>query len=143
MQKKILVLPIIIIIVIAAIGSQSNQSNEKNDSVFHITLADPKLYDNGIYSTTFDIEKGEYTFRFVPNGDSPQILAISLKGGDFAFSEDFKLNGTLHDTGTSEYYTWDYDGQKSILIPTQNEIFIQINPNGNLKGSVSVDIIGN
>lgn len=143
MQKKILALPIIIIIVIAAIGSQSNQSNEKNDSVFHITLADPKLYDNGIYSTTFDIEKGEYKFRFVPNGDSPQNLSISLKGDDFAFSENFKLNGTLHDTGISEYYTWDYDGQKSILIPTQNEIFIQINPNGNLKGSVSVDIIGN
>ena len=143
MQKKILVLPIIIIIVIAAIGSQSNQSNEKNDSVFHITLADPKLYDNGIYSTTFHIEKGEYKFRFVPNGDSPQNLAISLKGDDFTFSENFKLNGTLHDTGISEYYTWDYDGQKSILIPTQNEIFIQINPNGNLKGSVSVDIIGN
>jgi len=143
MQKKILVLPIIIIIVIAAIGSQSNQSNEKNDSVFHITLADPKLYDNGVYSTTFDIEKGEYKFRFVPNGDSPQNLSISLKGDDFAFSENFKLNGTLHDTGISEYYTWDYDGQKSILIPTQNEIFIQINPNGNLKGSVSVDIIGN
>ena len=144
MQKKILILPIIIIIiVIVAIDSQSNQSKEKNDSAFHITLADPKLYDNGIYSTTFDIEKGEYKFRFVPNGDSPQNLAISLKGNDFTFSEDFKLNGTLHDTGISEYYTWDYDGQKSILIPTQNEIFIQINPNGNLKGSVSVDIIGN
>ena len=144
MQKKILIVPIlIIIIVIVAIGSQSNQSNEKNDSIFHITLADPKLYDNGIYSTTFDIEKGEYKFRFVPNGDSPQNLSISLKGDDFAFSENFKLNGTLHDTGISEYYTWDYDGQKSILIPTQKEIFIQINPNGNLKGSVSVDIIGN
>jgi hypothetical protein len=144
MQKKILILPIIIIIiVIVALGSQSNQSNEKNDSVFHITLADPKQYDNGIYSSTFVIDKGEYNFRFVPNGDSPQNLTISLEGDDFGFSENFKLNGTLHETGISEYYTWDYDGQKSILILTQKEISIQINPNGNVKGSVSVDIIRN
>ena len=144
MQKKILILPIIIIIVIiVAIGSQSNQSDKKNESFFHITLADPEQYDNGVYSSTFVIEKGEYKFRFVPNGDSPQSLTISLKGHSFGFSENFKLNGTLHKTGISEYYTWDYDGQKSILIPTQKEISIQINPNGNVRGSVSVDIIRN
>ena len=144
MQKKMLILPIIIVIIIfVAIGSQSNQSDKKNESFFHITLADPKQYDNGVYSSTFVIEKGEYKFRFVPNGDSPQNLTISLKGDSFGFSENFKLNGTLHETGISEYYTWDYDGQKSILIPTQKEISIQINPNGNVKGSVSVDIIRN
>ena len=144
MQKKTLILPIIIVIIIfVAIGSQSSQSDKKNESFFHITLADPKQYDNGVYSGTFVIEKGEYNFRFVPNGDSPQNLTISLKGDSFGFSENFKLNGTLHKTGISEYYTWDYDGQKSILIPTQKEISIQINPNGNVKGSVSVDIIRN
>lgn len=143
MKKIFLIIPISIIIGVIVLGSQSDQPNTNNEPVFHVTLASPKLYENGVYSSTFDLENGEYYFRFVPNGDSPQNLTISLKGDDFAFSEDFKLNGTLHDTGISEYYTWDYDGQKSILIPTQKEIFIQINPNGNLKGSVSVDIIGN
>jgi len=143
MKKIFLIIPISIIIGVIVLGSQSDQPNTNNEPVFHVTLASPELYENGVYSSTFDLENGEYYFRFVPNGDSPQNLTISLNGDDFAFSEDFKLNGTLHDTGISEYYTWDYDGQKSILIPTQKEIFIQINPSGNLKGSVSVDIIGN
>ena len=143
MKKIFLIIPISIIIGVIVLGSQSDQPNTNNEPVFHVTLASPELYENGVYSSTFDLENGEYYFRFVPNGDSPQNLTISLNGDDFAFSEDFKLNGTLHDTGISEYYTWDYDGQKSILIPTQKEIFIQIDPNGNLKGSVSVDIIGN
>ncbi len=143
MKKIFLIIPISIIIGVIVLGSQSDQPNTNNEPVFHVTLASPELYKNGVYSSTFDLENGEYYFRFVPNGDSPRNLTISLKGDDFAFSEDFTLNGTLHDTGISEYYTWDYDGQKSILIPTQKEIFIQINPNGNLKGSVSVDIIGN
>jgi hypothetical protein len=144
MQKKFLIIPIIItIIIVVVIGSQSSQPDKKNDSFFHITLADPRQYDNEIYSDTFVIEKGQYKFRFVPNGDSPKYLTISLKGDNFEFSENFKLNGTLHKTEISEYYTWDYDGGKSILIPTQKEISIQINPNGNVRGSVSVDIIRN
>jgi hypothetical protein len=144
MQKKFLIIPIIItIIIIVVIGSQSSQLDKKNESFFHITLADPRQYDNGIYSGIFVIEKGQYKFRFVPNGDSPKNLTTSLKGDSFGFSENFKLNGTLHETEISEYYTWDYDGQKSILIPTQKEISIQINPNGNVRGSVSVDIIRN
>ena len=144
MNKKFVILPIIIIIVvIIALGSQTNPSEKKNESIFHVTLADPKLYVNGVYSSTFVLEKGEYSFRFVPNGDSPQNLAISMKGDNFEFSENFKLNGTLHETGISEYYTWDYDGEKSILILIQKEVSIQIDPNGNVKGSVSVDIIRN
>ena len=59
---------------------------------------------------------------------------------DFLFSENFKLNGTLHETGISEYYTWDYDGEKSMVVLEQQQVSIQINPNGNVKGSVSVYI---
>ena len=144
MQKKNLILPIIIIIIVIFIlGSLPNQTDEKNEIFFHITLAEPIQYVNGVYSSTFVIEKGQYEFRFVPNGDSPQNLTILLDGDDFEFSENFKLNGTLHQTSISEYYTWDYDGQKSIVIPTQKEISIQINPNGNVQGSVTVDIIRN
>ncbi len=141
MNRKFVIIPIIfIIITIVAFGSQSTESGNSEDSSFHVTLADPKLYKDGVYSSNFVFEKGDYMFRFVPNGDSPKDLTILLQGDNFHFSENFKLNGTLHETGISEYYTWDYDGEKSIKISEQEEISILINPNGNEKGSVSVYI---
>ena len=112
-------------------------------TVFHVTLADPKMYKDGIFSTDLSLDEGNYSFRFVPNGDSPKSLSISLKGDKFDFSENFKLVGTLHETSISEYYTWDYDGQKSINILEKQTIRIEINPNGNFLGSVSVDILEN
>ena len=141
MKKIFLIIPIVITMGVIVLGSQSDQPNTNNEPVFHVTLASPELYENGVYSSTFVLENGEYYFRFVPNGDSPKILTISLEGNDFEFSENFNLNGTLHETGISEYYTWDYDGEKSIILSTQKEVFLQINPNGNVLGSVSVDII--
>src|SRR3989338_9352612 len=142
MNKKIIIIPIVLII--AVIGLSFNQDDTENSNVvFHVTLADPDLYKNGIYSNTFTVNKGDYIFRFVPNGDSPQSLTILLKGENYNFSENFKLNGTLHQTGISEYYTWDYDGQKEITISSSQKIQIEINPNGNELGSVSVYIIEN
>jgi len=55
----------------------------------------------------------------------------------------FKLVGTSHQTGISEYFTWDYEGEENILIPEKQEISISIYPNGNVMGSVSVDILEN
>jgi hypothetical protein len=142
MNKKILVIPAVLIIIVLVLSF--NQIDKKNNSVvFHITLADPDLYKNGIYSNTFTVNKGNYLFKFVPNGDSPQSLTILLKGENYNFSENFKLKGTLHQTGISEYYTWDYDGQKTISIPIQQMITIEINPNGNELGPVSVDVVEN
>lgn len=142
MNKKIIIISIVLIIVV--IGLSISQDDKKNNNVvFHVTLADPDLYKNGVYSNTFTLNNGDYTFKFVPNGDSPQSLTILLKGEDFTFSENFKLKGTLHQTGISEYYTWDYVGQKTISIPSQQLISIEINPNGNELGPVSVDIIEN
>ena len=118
--------------------------NEEEDlPIFHATLADPNQYVDGVYSRSFVIDKGEYRFRFVPNGDSPQNLEISVKGEDFEFFENFSLNGALHQTGISEYYTWDYDGIKSLKIKTQQTIEITINPKGNIMGPVSVSLIEN
>lgn len=143
MNKKIIVIiPIMLIIVVIGL-SFSHDDDKNNNVVFHVTLADPDLYKNGIYSDTFIVNKGDYVFRFVPNGDSPQSLTILLKGEDYNFSENFRLKGTLHQTGISEYHTWNYDGQKAISIPTQQTIIIEINPNGNELGPVSVDIIKN
>jgi hypothetical protein len=81
-----------------------------------------------------------YEFRFVPNGDSPKILTISMSGESFRYFETFSLEGTPHETGVSTYYTWQYSGNKTIKVPSKQEIEIIINPNGNLLGPVSVDI---
>lgn len=140
MNKKIIIIPVILIIIL--IGLSFYPSEKINDdAVFHVTLADPSLYKNGIYSSTFMINEGEYTLKFVLNGDSPQHLNILLRGEDYYFSENFKLIGTLHQTGISKYYTWDYDGHKEISISIGQIMIIEINPNGNELGSVSVDII--
>lgn len=137
-------IPIIVIALIFVLSLSSESSNnQEQEIIFHATLADPNLYNNGVYVKKFTIEKGEYVFRFVPNGSSPKILSITLEGNSFNFYEDFKLIGTSHQTDISEYFTWNYDGEKVILIPEYQEISIIINPNGNVLGSVSVDILKN
>ena len=143
MNKKIVIISILLIITIFVVIF-SVEPSEKNDYVvFHVTLADPNLYVNGIYTDEFSINEGEYSFRFVPNGSSPEILSITLNGENFDFSEDFTLESTSHQTGTSEYFTWEYEGQKIIKIAKMQEISIIINPNGNVMGSISVDILEN
>lgn len=124
--------------IIASILSISLISPEKkeNTKIFHVRLADPKLYEDGIFSDTFAIENGTYKFRFVSSGDSPKVLTVALKGDSFSFSEDFKLNGTLQEPGT--YYTWKYLGQDKIQTPDEQNIQIVINPHGDILGPVSV-----
>jgi len=141
--KKIVIIPLLVIITIFVVIFSLEPSEKKDDFVFHITLADPDLYTNGVYTDTFTIDRGEYSFRFVPNGSSPKILSITLNGDNFDLSEDFKLQSISHQTETSEYFTWKYNGQKVILISEMQEISIIINPNGNVTGSVSVDILEN
>ena len=145
MNKKLIMIPIVVVILIVVVNfSLDPPSSEKeNKVVFHATLADPNLYNNGIFTEKFTIKKGEYSFGFVPNGSSPKILSITLKGENFVFSEEFELRGVPHQTGISEYFTWEYDGQKNISILEMQEITIIINPNGNEMGSVSVDILEN
>jgi hypothetical protein len=143
LNKKIIIIPIVVILSIVLVSFSSNETSEKNNILFHITLADPNLYVNDVYTEKFTLEKGEYLFRFVPNGSSPKILSIALNGDTFDYSEDFKLIGTPHQTGISEYFTWDYDGQENIFISEMQEFSITINPNGETLGSVSVDILEN
>ncbi len=132
---------VVAVLIIGLIFLDSSDSMLKEEVAFHITLADPGLYSNGVYQSSLDINEGKYFFRFVPNGDSPKILSISVVGEDLNFSEEFELIGTPHDTGISEYYTWDYDGQKTIVVPEKQKIEISINPNGDLIGPVSVDLV--
>ena len=144
MNKKIVIMAIILILGFVAfdwITGLSDEDEDINEDIFHITLADPELYVNGVYSEKFLIESGTYFFRFVPNGSSPEILSIKLIGQNYAFEENFELVGIPHESETAKYFTWKYDGNEKIIIDSSQEISISINPNGNVKGSVSVDLI--
>lgn len=143
MNKKIIIIPIVIVVAIVLVNFSSDETSKENKILFHVTLADPNLYVDGVYTEIFSLDKGEYFFRFVPNGSSPEILSITLSGDTFDFSEDFKLVGIPHQTEISEYFTWKYDGQKNIVIPEMQEVSITINPNDKPLGSVSVDILEN
>ena len=144
MNKKIVIMVIIPILGFVAfdwITGFSDQNEKINEDIFHITLADPELYANGVYTDKFLIEPGTYFFRFVPNGSSPEILSIKLIGQNYAFEENFELVGIPHESETAKYFTWKYDGNEKIIIDSSQEISISIDPNGNVKGSVSVDLI--
>ena len=77
MNKKIVLIPIVVIILSFVVIFSFEPSEKNSNIVFHVTLADPDLYTNGAYTDTFTIDKGEYSFRFVPNGSSPEILSIT------------------------------------------------------------------
>ena len=144
MNKKIVIIPIIAIVGFIAIDwitGFSDQKEKNNDIVFHITLANPELYTNGVYTDEFSIEPGTYFFRFVPNGSSPEILSIKLTSQNYEFVENYTLIGTPHESETAKYFTWEYQGKGEIIIESSKQISININPNGNVNGSVSVDLI--
>ena len=144
MNKKILIIPIIVIIGFIAIDwitGFSDQEEKIDNIIFHITLANPELYTDGVYTDEFSIEPGTYYFRFVPNGSSPQILSIKLTGQNYEFVENFNLIGIPHESETSKYFTWVYEGNGEIIINSSQNISISNNPNGNVMGSVSVDLI--
>jgi len=141
MNKKSIGILIILIVTILSVSISMNSEEKDDNMVFHITLADPELYTNGIYTNNFTMEPGTYFFRFVPNGSSPEILSIKLSGQNYNFIENFNLKGIPHESETSKYFTWKYEGVKNITIDSMEEITIIINPNGNVMGSVSIDII--
>ena len=112
-----------------------------NRTIFHATLADPDLYVDGVYTDTFRAGPGEYLVRFVPSGDSPPALSIEIEGQSFSFAGEYTLRGTLHDTGISEYYTWEYLGPDRISVPDSQSLVIMVDPRGSTEGSVSVSLI--
>ena len=141
MNKKSIGILIILIVTILGVSISMNSEEKDDNVVFHVTLANPELYTNGIYTNNFTIEPGTYFFRFVPNGSSPEILSIKLSGQNYSFIENFNLKGIPHESETSKYFTWEYEGVKNITIDSIEEITIIINPNDNVMGSVSIDII--
>ena len=139
MSKKPIIGGIILaaIIGVVFVGAQINPDNPENKEqvVFHVTLADPALYDRegGLYSGYIKgLEEGWYEFRFVTSGDSPHRLSIELwqldgrsavvqnvfldeyvKYSDVPIFRDyFDIQRTLVETEMSSWYTWDYSGEK-------------------------------
>lgn len=156
MSRGRAILAIVIILIIGGIiggalmppaDDDSSQSDPEGlvaqEPVYHVTLASPEAYTGEMYSSTFTVPEdagGQYVFDFVPNGSSPALLSITLKSdNDTIYSEDFSLVGTKHEAGFGgEYYTWEYQGNDVAIIPGDTEILIEIDPNGNTQGSVSV-----
>ncbi len=142
-MKKIIYLIVPVIIAIFIVFSLEQPRTENSIMVYHVTLADPKLYTNGIFTDNFQIQKGSYQINFVPNGDSPRLLTIILKGMSLTYDQDFKLHGIEHNTGISTYYTWEYLGANLVDVPEDQSLQIIINPHGATLGSISVELIKN
>lgn len=140
MRRKLGVIILVVAVIIVFIGISSDGEG-KDHRIFHVTLADPQLYVNGVFAEEFVLEVGEYRLRFTPNGGSPKDLSITVTGESILLEENFKLNGTLHDTGISQYHTWEYLGSNILTNNQMQTVQIIINPNGDLLGPVSVSLL--
>ena len=166
MNKKPIIGGIILAAIIGVIfvGAQINPDNPENEKspnseVWSTRIAGPEfdnIWDHRYSSIALE-RTVPYKFDFVPMGDSPERLKISVGGkgtGVEVFAEMFILEGTLVDTGISEYYTWDYTGNKNFEISTQQCLHINyefsfggctyeitVERYGNLKGSVSISLL--
>jgi len=171
-NKKPIIGGIILVAIIGVVyaGAQINPDNPENEEVvFHVTLADPALYDCVTisvheyceYREVFFVEDGIYEFRFVPNGDSPQKLSVEL---DYSPSTEWQvadkgrhvslhyvLVGNLVEEGMSSWYTWKYqidssrvnlgDGETGFKIDEPQQVEISIDPRGYLNGPISIELV--
>ena len=147
MKKSSLAIVGLAAVVIAVVVFSSPKDNvQDSDYAYHVNLSESKYGEFGVYEESFEIGGEDcqrfcdYKFRFVPNGDSPQTLSVLISGYNTSFSEDFQLVGTLVETDISQYYTWDYDGQKIFQVTGLEKVKIIIDPHENTKGTVSVYI---
>ena len=152
-RKKPIVGGIILaaIIGLVAAGAQINPEysvDEKhpNSEIWSKRIAGPEFANDSILkSSPITLERNvQYKFEFVPMGDSPERIKISIGG---VFSETFVLEKTLVDTGISKYYTWEYVGKENVLISNQQcpnqktcNYEVTVERFGNLEGSVSISL---
>jgi hypothetical protein len=141
MQKIFFIIPITLIVVFLMVVL--SESPNQDEDFFHIILANSNSYENGIFSKTVFFTQGNYIFKFVPNGSSPENITIRLIGENHISNYEFLLKGNLQETGISEYFTWEYLGEKEIQIDYDQNLQIEIDPNGQTDGSVSVYIMEN
>ena len=159
MNKKPIIGGIILVAIIGVVyaGAQINPDNPENEKspnseVWSTRIAGPEFdnISNHRYEPITLERKVPYEFHFVPMGDSPERLKISVVWsgqGVEVFSELFVLEKTLVDTGISKYYTWEYVGKENVLISNQHcpnqktcNYDITVERFGNLEGSVSISL---
>ena len=152
------------IIVSMAYGAQMNPGGNEQRSggeVWNFRISGEEFNDiSTIRAGLPALEGGTYKIGFVPMGDSPAKIELTIKGKwtenyrvepswGTIFSEEFILEKSLVDTGISKYYTWEYIGQKYVQIPklegkipsSDEPIYeITISRYGNLEGSVSISL---
>ena len=152
-RKKSIIGGIILaaIIGLVAAGAQINPEysvgeERPNSEVWNKRIAGPEFANDSILkSSPITLERNvQYKFDFVPMGDSPERIKISIGG---VFSETFVLEKTLVDTGISKYYTWEYIGKENVLVSNQQcpnqktcDYEITVERFGNLEGSVSISL---
>ena len=152
------------IVVSMAYGASMNPGGDEQRSggeIWNFRISGEEFNDiSTIKAGLGVIEGGTYKIGFVPMGDSPAKIKLTINGkwtesynvepswGQI-FSEEFVLEKSLVDTGISKYYTWQYIGQKYVQIPelegkipsSDEAIYeITINRSGNLEGSVSISL---
>ncbi|MBT5171944.1 MAG: hypothetical protein HOL90_06685 [Candidatus Nitrosopelagicus sp.] len=152
------------IIVSIAYGASMNPDGDEQRSggeIWNFRISGEEFNDISTITAGLGvIEGGTYKIGFVPMGDSPAKIKLTIKGKwtesynvepswGTIFSEEFVLEKSLVDTGISKYYTWEYIGQKYVQIPelegkspsSDEPIYeIIINRYGNLEGSVSISL---
>ena len=152
-RKKSIIGGIILaaIIGLVAAGAQINPEysvgeERPNSEVWNKRIAGPEFANDSILkSSPITLERNvQYKFEFVPMGDSPERIKVSIGG---VFSETFVLEKTLVDTGISKYYTWEYIGKENVLVSNQQcpnqktcDYEITVERFGNLEGSVSMSL---
>ena len=45
-----MIIPIVIVVAIVLVNFSSDETSKKNNILFHVTLADPNLYVDGVYT---------------------------------------------------------------------------------------------
>ena len=152
-SKKPIVGAVILITILGMVflGAQINPDNPENEDrpnseVWSTRIAGPEFADISTHKfQAVSLERNvPYKLEFVPMGDSPERLKISVGG---VFSELFILEKTLVDTGISKYYTWEYVGKENVHISNQQcpnqktcNYEITVERFGNLEGSVSMSL---
>ena len=152
-SKKPIVGAVILITILGMVflGAQINPDNPENEDrpnseVWSTRIAGPEFADISTHKfQAVSLERNvPYKLEFVPMGDSPERLKISVGG---VFSELFILEKTLVDTGISKYYTWEYVGKENVHISNQQcpnqktcNYDITVQRFGNLEGSVSISL---
>ena len=166
MNKMIIVggIVIAVIVISMAYGASMNPDGNEQRSggeIWNFRISGEEFHDISTIRAGLPIlEGGTYKIGFVPMGDSPAKIKLTIKGKwtesyrlepswKQIFSEEFVLEKSLVDTGISKYYTWEYIGQKYVQIPelegkipsSDEAIYeIIINRFGNLEGSVSISL---